>query len=250
MKCRTVQSLIRALWVLLFGAVGLALAGEGAPAHARQDVDMELVLAVDCSYSVDATEFRLQREGLAHALRQPDVARLIGEGAVGAIAVSVIQWSKQDVQIMAIPWERLSTAGEVRALADRIEVMPRLASDGGTSLAGAIRFSLAAFRSSGFQSFRKVIDISSDGRDNSGLSPDEARDLAVAAGVTINGLTILNEVPTLDHYFRDHVIGGPGAFVEVASSYDDFDDAVQRKLIREIRPRLISGTPPTSSDLE
>lgn len=220
---------------LLFLATGQA--------RALEPVDVELVLAVDCSYSVDQAEFRLQMDGLAAAFSSAEVIKAILEGSERAIAVSVVQWSKSDVQIQAIGWTRLGDMASILQFSNRLRQSRRLSSDGGTSISGAIAFSHLLIENNAYEGRRKIVDISGDGRNNSGRNLSAARAYALARGLTINGLTILNEVPTLHYYFRQKVIGGPGAFVEIANDYAGYPKAILKKLLREIRPAPISEKP-------
>lgn len=215
----------------------------GAPANAAEPVDLELVLAVDCSYSVDQNEFRLQMEGLAAAFSSRQVADAILGGPLQAIAVTVVQWSKSDIQVQAMDWARLDSDLSILLFAERLRGLPRLSSAGGTSISGAIAFSHLLIENNGFEGHRRIIDISSDGRNNSGRNLAAARLYTLGHGVTINGLSILNEIPTLHHYFERYVIGGPAAFVEIANSYVDYPRAILRKLLREIRPLPVSDAP-------
>ncbi|MBL4739941.1 MAG: DUF1194 domain-containing protein [Sneathiella sp.] len=211
---------------------------------ASELVDLELVLAVDCSYSVDNVEYKLQMKGLANAFRSPKVRDLINSGLVGTIAVTVIQWSKWDVQIPVIPWRKISSDGDILELSADLLKQPRMAADGGTSLGGIITFSQKSLAENKYIGARQVIDISSDGQDNSGNAPDAAAKYAVASGIIINGLAILNEFRSLDKYFEQRIIGGPGAFVIKANDYYNYEEAILKKLIKEISPRFISFNSP------
>lgn len=212
---------------------------------AQEVVDLELLLAVDASSSVDESEFVLQLEGLAAAFRDPELLAAITAVGQAGIAVSLVQWSSGGRQAVAIDWTRVWDAASAERLAKRFSAMPRLIGGGDTSLRGAINFAVRQFDDNGLEGLRKVIDISGDGGAvvTSTASPDQARDAAVARGITINGLAVLDEVPELDDYYREHVIGGAGAFVQTAASYRDFAEAMLRKLIREISDRPLAGTP-------
>lgn len=219
-----------------------ALAGVGAAcgaaflprsAGALQVVDLQLILAIDCSYSVDEREYNLQIGAIGDAFLQPEIQQAIGEGPSGSIALALLQWSSEYSQIKALPWTRVTQANAA-AVGGRIASLPRLTADGATSMAAAVYTSIDYFNQSEFQAARRTIDISADGRNNNGPYMPQARDIAAMNGITINGLAILLEDPTLDYYFRNKVIGGPGAFVEKATDYDDFRRAIRRKLLREI----------------
>jgi len=216
--------------------IGSACGSSLLPGSARalQIVDLQLILAIDCSYSVDEREYNLQIGAIGDAFLQPEIQQAIGEGPSGSIALSLLQWSSEYSQIKALPWTRVTQANAA-AVGGRISALPRLTADGATSMAAAVYTSLDYFNQSEFQSARRTIDISADGRNNNGPYMPQARDVAASSGVTINGLAILLEDPTLDYYFRNNVIGGPGAFVEKATDYEDFRRAIRRKLLREIQ---------------
>jgi hypothetical protein len=197
------------------------------------DVDLALVLAVDCSFSVDSREFRLQMEGLGKAFRRAEVKKAIVLGQRQRIAVAVVQWSDDNNQMVVLPWTIISGDADAEELAMVLSGMPRKLAEGGTSISTALVYSAAVFAAAP-SSERRVIDVSSDGRNNIGPPVSPVRDRLVAEGITINGLTILNEWPTLDTYFERNVVGGPGHFVMPANDYDAYAEAIYRKLLREI----------------
>lgn len=202
--------------------------------HAQSaDVDLALVLAVDCSFSVDAREFRLQMEGLGRALQREEIKQAIAHGPHQKIAIALVQWSDERNQTAVIPWTIIASPAEADAAGLLIAGMGRRLAEGGTSISMALTFSAALFAAAPAAE-RRVIDVSSDGRNNSGPPVRPARDKVVAQGVTINGITILNEWPTLDTYFEHNVVGGSGNFVMVSDGYEDYADAIYRKLLREI----------------
>ncbi len=203
--------------------------------HAQsQTVDLKLVLAIDCSYSVDSREFALQVQGLAQAFRDPEVISAIAEGPYGRIAVTVVQWSDARNQRVAVPWMVISGEAEASAFSQQIAGLQRLLVDGGTSIAAMMRFGVGLLRSSPISGLREVIDIAADGRNNNGGDPTVVRQEVAALGITINGLAILNEVRTLDRYFERYIIAGPGSFVIVSNDYAAYATAIKRKLLREI----------------
>ena len=206
-------------------------------------VDLELVLAIDLSSSVDQNEWELQAIGIAEAFRNPNLIDTIQSSAPNGIAVAVVQWSSNNSQSLAVDWTLVTDAASGRVLSRKIKHMPRMVGGGQTGIYGAIEFSIKQFKNSGYTSWRKVIDISGDGQANSGSRPGPIRDRAIAEGVIINGLAIVNEEPFVDRYFRDKVIGGTGAFLMLAEDYDDFATAILRKLVREIGPPLASPLP-------
>ncbi len=235
-------------WRLAGVAVVVLLAG-GADEAAWADapVDLELVLAVDVSGSVDAEEGRLQREGYVAALTDPKVQAAIRGGPYGRIAVTYMEWAGDGFQRVTVPWTLLSDRNSVESFASSIAESPYLTAQW-TSISAAIDFSARLFNDNGFEGVRRVIDVSGDGVNNRGRPVQWARDEAVAAGITINGLPILNDRPNpwggaaptnLDGYYQDHVIGGPGAFLVPAVSFEAFADAILSKLLLEI-----SGLPP------
>jgi hypothetical protein len=202
-------------------------------ARAQAHVDLELVLAIDSSGSVDFAEFELQAGGLARAFRDPEVIEAIETSAPNGIAVAVIQWSGRRQHLTVVDWTKVTDAASARSLASAIEATGRILI-GETAIADALQFAADQVVGGPFHGARRVIDVSGDGPTNAGGDPDPVRDAAVLAGMTINGLAILNESPTLDRYYAEHVIGGPDAFVMSASDYDDFGRAIRLKLLREI----------------
>ena len=207
-----------------------------APLSAAQaePVDLELILAIDCSGSIDMDEFALQIRGYAAALTHPTVIQAIRSGAHGAIAVTYVQWSGPAIQSQAVGWTVIRDADSASGFADAMLAARRMIFGGGTSLSGAIDYARPLFGGGGFEGSRRAIDISGDGVNNRGRPPDQARDEAVREGLTINGLAILTDLPDLDRYYQENVIGGPGAFVIPANNFDSFAAAILNKLIREI----------------
>jgi len=197
-------------------------------------VDLALVLAVDVSYSVDETEFRLQMDGMALAFQHPAVHRAIMSGPYRRIAIAVTQWSGENRQIVSIPWQIVDSPQAALVFANRLAREPRRIEEGGTATGAAMRHAGALLLSAPFNTFRRVIDISSDGRNNRGIWPSNVRNQLAAHNITINGLAILNEWPTLKFYFENHIIGGPYHFVIVANDYQAYTDAIRQKLIKEI----------------
>jgi Protein of unknown function (DUF1194) len=204
------------------------------PAAKRPEMDLALVLGVDCSYSVDAAEFGLQMQGLAQAFRRSDIHEAIRSGAKGRIAVIVMEWSDVDKQHLLGSWTVLDTPASAVAFAEHIANSGRALAPGSTAIGDALRFAASVLATAPFQADRRVVDISSDGYNNSGDLVSNARDEVVARGITINGLPILNEFPTLDRYFKQQVIGGPNHFAISVRDYDTFGTAIARKLLLEI----------------
>ncbi|WP_040401263.1 DUF1194 domain-containing protein [Amorphus coralli] len=224
---------------LLASGLLLALAGLAPHASAQSSrVDIALVLAFDCSYSVDAREFELQRRGLAQAFLDEAVVAAAQAGRHGRIAVTVVQWSADDIQTVAVPWRLVDGPATAAELANRIAGMPRLAAPGSTSISAVMAYSATLLEAAPFAADKRVIDVATDGINNLGPWLRDARNLVVARGITINGLAIQDEVDYLHHYLRNRMIGGPGAFVEIADDYDDFPRAIRTKLLREILPAM------------
>ena len=213
---------------------GVPLRGPIAPAPASQPVDVQIVLAVDASGSVDDDRFELQKQGYAKAFLNPRVLNAIRNGSEQAIAVSMVQWTGPTLHVIMVPWTVVRDQRSAQAVAALISAAPRQIFGGGTSLSGAIDFSVLMLTSSPYRATKRVIDISGDGSNNLGRPAEQARDEAVKMGIRINGLPILAVEPDLDVYFRESVIGGPGAFIIPVKSYDAFAEAILRKLVAEI----------------
>jgi len=221
-------------FIAKLAALAAALLALATPALAQANVDIVLVLAVDASGSVNQTRFELQRHGYAEAFRNPRVLSAIRGGSTQSIAATMVQWTGPAMQVQVVPWTLVKDTATINAFADAIEAAPRQLFGGGTSISGAIDHAMLILPTAPFKGFKRVIDVSGDGSNNRGRDVREARDEAVRAGVVINGLSILSLEPYLDRYYYDHVIGGPGAFMVPAESYDTFGAAIVRKLILEI----------------
>ncbi len=219
------------------------------PANAGQPVELELMLAVDASGSVDDGEFELQMRGFSEAFRHPDVQAAIRKAGDGGVAVALMQWSDGVRQIMPVDWSLLRDSQSAIAFANRLDATGRKIPSGGTAIYGAVNFAIHEFRRSGFDGRRRVIDISGDGRSDLIVPTLAARDQAVADGITINGLAILNDEPKLDRYYRRNVIGGTGAFVMTATGYETFATAIIAKLIREISQVPVVRVPSPSDPI-
>jgi Protein of unknown function (DUF1194) len=225
-------------------AVAVTLCSLTAGARAA-GVDLTVVLAADVSRSVDDGEFQLQRKGYAAALTDPRVLTAIHATKSGAIAVCFIEWSGEDDQQVVLPWTEIRDEEDGGGAAAAILKAPR-SFTGRTSISAAIDYAMAYFKKAKWPAARRVIDISGDGTSNSGRPITEARDRAVAAGVNINGLAIINDKPNLGYsahtnppgglpnYYRQNVIGGPNAFLIVVKDFNSFADAMANKLAKEI----------------
>ena len=215
----------------------LANAFAPRPAAANpQRVELELVLLVDTSASVDVAEYRLQAQGLARAFLSQPVQAAIARAGPRGIAVAVVQWSERTSQTRYGEWHHLRGPADNRRLAAALTRMTRPPAVGHTAIGEALAAGAAELRNNAFTGTRLVLDLSGDGRSNDGRPLSQVREEVLGRGITINGLAIVNEVPDLDSYYRDRVIGGPGAFAATALDYHDFENAMIRKLVREIAP--------------
>ena len=238
--------------VAAVAAAGLALAASAAPtlpklADTRASaipVDVELVIAVDVSYSMDPDEQSLQREGYVLALTSKEFLQALRQGAHGKIAITYFEWAGQSDQKILMPWRVVDGPESADAVAAEISRAPyRRASR--TSISGALRFAKPLFDDSGYRGLRRVIDVSGDGANNAGPLVELTRDDVLAAGITINGLPIMLKRPysgtmdieNLDEYYEDCVIGGPGAFVIPIREREKFIEATRTKLVLEIAGR-------------
>lgn len=243
--------------VLVAGAiVGGDVAGNAAPNPSNQlghrmavkeahpSVDVELVLAVDVSYSMDMDELALQREGYAQAIISKEFLQALKGGPNGKISVTYFEWAASSDQKIIIPWRVIDGPETADAVASEIIKTPiRRASR--TSISGAINFGMALFDENPHRGIRRVIDISGDGPNNNGAPVTIARDAAVEKGVIINGLPIMVKEPSystmdignLDLYYEDCVIGGPGSFVVTIKEREKFKEAIRTKLVLEIAGR-------------
>jgi uncharacterized protein DUF1194 len=203
-------------------------------ALAAAPVSVQVVLAVDVSGSVSQDRFELQREGYVAAFRSPAVLQAIRSTSTGSIAVAMLQWTGPALHVVAADWTAIDDAASAERFAEAIERAPRALFGGGTSISGAIDYARQVIAASPYQGQRLVIDVSGDGANNRGRAAEDARDEAVQAGMVINGLPILTLEPELDAYYRQSVIGGPGAFVIAVKSYEEFAEAVRSKLVTEI----------------
>ncbi|CCV11281.1 DUF1194 domain-containing protein [Mesorhizobium sp. STM 4661] len=200
-------------------------------------VDVELVLAVDISQSMDENEFALQRAGYVEALRHPDFIKAVRSGTTGRIALAYFEWAGTVRDDAVIAWQVIDGTESANAFADRIEARP-FRSFRGTSISGALAFGTELLDEAAFDATRSVIDISGDGPNNIGLPVTKTRDTAVAKGIVINGLPILISLsPTfshLDRYYAECVTGGAGSFVLPIYAASEFTTAIRRKLILEV----------------
>lgn len=224
-------------------ASGLAL--NAAPAAAGGEgntpVDLELVLAVDVSYSMDTEEQALQRDGYASAITSPEFLDALRLGPQGRIALAYVEWAGENEQQMVVNWRTIDGPDSARAFADAIKAAP-LRRVYRTSISGALLYSADQFDLNGFKGLRQVIDVSGDGVNNQGPPVQVARDAVLQRGITVNGLPLVMkrgaaaaiDVPELDIYYEDCVIGGPGAFVVPVEHISEFARAIKTKLVLEV----------------
>jgi hypothetical protein len=227
-------------WAALLLASILTVSGAGT--LASQEVDLELVLAIDVSRSIDAEEAQLQRDGYVSAFRHSEVIDAIRSGPAGRIAVTYIEWAGPAFQGVVVPWTVIGNAEDAEAFATQLAAAP-ISREFGTSISLGLTFAAGQFGGSELTSARRVIDVSGDGPNNTGPPVTEVRDRIVAEGITINGLPVLLKeattvspygIPDLDIYYEDCVIGGAGAFMIPVADLAEFDKAVRRKLVLEI----------------
>nr|CAD6601444.1 hypothetical protein RTCK_00865 [Rhizobium sp. TCK] len=229
-------------------AMLFSLSGAAAGATAAEnggEVDVELLLAVDVSRSMDYEEVRMQREGYIAAIQHPDFINAVRGGLLGRIAVSYFEWAGVVDPSSRIDWQTIETAEDAKAFAARLQERP-IITNRRTSISAAIEEGAIALLSNGYAGMRRVIDVSGDGANNVGQPVALARDKAVAAGIVINGLAIMLRPSTtvaLDQYYADCVIGGPGSFVLPVRRVEDFTTAIRRKLVLEISSLGASSDP-------
>jgi len=248
-------------WYVSIGAVLVAgmlaggdVAGVAAPGPGNQagprlaekeaNVDVELVLAVDVSYSMDMDELAIQREGYAQAIVSKEFLQALKSGPNGRIAITYFEWAASTDQKLIIPWRLIDGPESADAVAAEIMKTPiRRASR--TSISGAISFAMPLFEENNYRGLRRVIDISGDGPNNNGMPVTTVRDAALEKGIIINGLPIMVKEPSystmdidnLDYYYEDCVIGGPGSFVVTIKDRDKFKEAIRTKLLLEVAGR-------------
>lgn len=204
-------------------------------------VDVELVLAVDASRSMETFEQKIQRDGYIAALRQKEVINAIREGVHGRVAITYVEWAGSTMQRVIVPWMLVDGAESAEKFVAAL-TQPIPSTQSRTSISGAIDFSSGLFDNNGFNGLRKVIDVSGDGANNNGRPVVEASEAATAKGITINGLPLMTRgdfytdwaTKDLDIYYSNCVIGGPGAFMIPVNSWDQFPEAVRRKLVLEL----------------
>ncbi len=247
-------SLVTAVALILGQAIPAAQAAPKSYDSGPVPVDVELVLAVDISYSMDPEELALQREGYSRALTSREFLNVLREGIHGKIAVTYFEWAGAGEQRVVVPWRLIEGPESADSVASEIAQAP-LRRAARTSISGALLFGAQLFETSGYRGIRRVIDVSGDGANNSGQLVVVARDQVLARGITINGLPVMLKRPSystmdielLDEYYEDCVIGGPGAFVVPVRERDEFINAIRTKLVLEIagivpEPRVVPAS--------
>lgn len=234
------RGIVLAFCLLLCGAMA---------ARAAEDVDLALVLVTDVSRSIDDTEFRLEKDGYTAAFTSRQVLSAIEKGPLGVIAVAYVEFASAFEVRTVLDWTLIRDAGSAKAFVDKLNAAPR-SFWGRTAIGAGIDHAASMLSESGMNASRRTIDVCGDGTNNAGREVTAARDDAVAAGITVNGLAIINENPVswsfahvqppggLQKYYRDNVIGGPGSFVLEVRDFRTFGDAMTRKLVAEIAGRL------------
>jgi hypothetical protein len=223
---------------LLFAGAAVMLTGAAA---AESRVDLELVLAVDVSLSMSPGELEIQRHGYAAALTHDDVLEAISLGAYGRIAVTIFEWAGYTSQYVIVPWTVIETREDAERVARQLSANPPNSARR-TSISGAMEFGADLFAESAYSANKRVIDISGDGPNNQGPPVAGIRNHLIEQGITINGLPLMTnggltsayDVPDLDHYYANCVIGGPGAFMVPVNDWSQFPEAIRRKLVMEL----------------
>jgi len=220
----------------------LAATGALCTSAFAEPVDVELILAVDVSLSMSSEELAIQRDGYAAALTHEEIVPAIQDGVHGRIAIAYVEWAGDDMQHVIVPWTIIANAGDARDVAARLSRSPANSARR-TSISGALHFAADLFAESPHRGVRRVVDVSGDGPNNRGSPVAKARDMLVAQGIAINGLPLMTsgmgygnrfDLPDLDAYYRDCVIGGPGAFMIPVNDWSQFPEAVRRKLVLEL----------------
>jgi hypothetical protein len=234
-------------WMAALLLGGLIAAGANSAARAAEpvDVDVELALVTDVSRSIDDSEYDLEKKGYAAAFVSPQVIAAIKGGAIGAIAVIYIEFASTYEVKTIIDWSVIRDEASAQAFGDKLIAAQRSAY-GRTAIGSGVELAIKSIADAGFETQRRVIDVCGDGTNNNGPDVSSVRDTAVAAGITVNGLTIINDHPVswtfahvqppggLPNYYRENVTGGTGSFVMEIHDFASFGEAMTRKLINEI----------------
>ena len=226
---------------LLAGAVSALVSVLASATQAAEPVDVELVLAVDVSLSMSPEELEIQRRGYATALTDDAVLRAIAGGLHGKIAVTYVEWAGTNSQVVVVPWTLVASHADAQQVVKQLTARPPNSARR-TSISAALEFGADLFAESGFEGSKRVIDISGDGPNNQGAPVPLVRDAVLKQGIIINGLPLMTnggmessyDIGDLDKYYRECVIGGPGAFMIPVNSWEQFPEAVRRKLVLEL----------------
>jgi hypothetical protein len=235
-SCGMKRTLLK--WTLICAAFVVSVGPLSSVSLSQQDVpvEIELVLALDSSASMDAHEFSLQIAGLAAAFRDEAVLKAVEELSPLGLAVAVTQWGGPGESRLVVPFTHITSARDAKAFGFQVSRGTRNFHADTTSIATAIEDSVALIDANGFDGQRLVIDVSGDGKDNGGLDLDAARKLARLSGITVNGLAIESEQSGLFEYYQQHVITGADSFAIRAVDFDDYARAIREKLLKELRP--------------
>lgn len=225
-------------WIIILFLFAFPLGMQEA--RPAQEVDLQLILAVDSSSSVDAREFDLQMKGYADAFRHKEVQAAIRSVGDRGVAVAMIHWAGEDEQVVAQDWQLLVGAGDAETFADLLDRTPRYVRRGSTAIGNMFAFTGAMMKAAPYVGRRQVLDVSGDGQSNKGLNVARERESLLENGVTVNGLAILNEEPGLDQYFRQQVVAGAGAFVISSPGFEEFGEAIRNKILRELEGAPLS----------
>jgi hypothetical protein len=244
-------AMARLRWIVLVIGLLLSIASVlVAPACAADDVDLALVLVTDVSRSIDDSEFALEKNGYAAAFTSHQVLTAIKNGPLGAIAVAYVEFASGFEVKTVLDWNVIRDPASAKAFADKLTAAPR-SYWGRTAISAGIDHAVGMLAENNLNASRRTIDVCGDGTNNAGREVSEARDDAVKAGITINGLAIINEHPVswtfahvqppggLPKYYQDNVTGGPGSFVMEVRDFKAFGDAMTRKLVAEIAARML-----------
>ena len=243
------RNFLRIFFIAALAAM-FSRAGFSAPNSRESQVDVELVIAVDISFSMDSDEQALQRGGYVDALTSRPFLDAVRKGPTGRISVTYFEWAGENDQRVIVPWQIIDGPEAADAFVNELQkTAPRRASR--TSISGALKFSTVLFEQTPYKGLRRVIDVSGDGTNNQGILVTTARDEAVAKGITINGLPIMLketnigflDISNLDEYYEDCVIGGPGAFAVPARGREQFVEAIRKKLLLEVAGRMPEPAP-------
>ncbi|NNE21064.1 MAG: DUF1194 domain-containing protein [Rhizobiales bacterium] len=227
---------LKYFWIIL--AIVLSCMPAPRLAIAQERVDIELVLAVDASGSVNPREFQLQLSGIANAFRDDSIQQAIVSGSHRRIAASLLVWSDAAFNVYSTKWYILSDAASADRFAEVVESYQKR-SGGGTGIGNGLAYAVRSIAANGIEGTRRIVDVSGDGPETTpwfrkGIVLPQARALAQRDGIMVNGLAILNDFPELDTWYRENVKSGPGSFVMRAANYEDFAVAIREKLWREI----------------